>query len=53
MRKNYNEILAKLCLDDVLSNILSQLIGRQVVIEPINDRKEIASLILEANYSIN
>lgn len=53
MRKNYNYILSELCRQNVLSNILSQLCGEEVEFEDIDNREEIADLILNANYAIN
>lgn len=53
MRHNYNYILSELCRQDVLSGILSQLLGEEVEIEALADRNEIADLILNANYAIN
>jgi hypothetical protein len=53
MRKNYNYILSELCRQDVLSGILSQLAGEEVEVVPIDDRNEIADLILNADYAIN
>ena len=51
MRKNYNYILSELCRQNVLSNILSQLCGEEVEFEDIDNREEIADLILSANYA--
>ena len=53
MRKNYNYILSELCRQDVLSDILSQLAGEEVEVVAIDDRDEIADLILNADYAIN
>ena len=53
MRKNYNYILSELCRQDVLSGILSQLASEEVEVVAIDDRDEIADLILNADYAIN
>lgn len=53
MRQNYNDILAEICENDLLSSILSQITGEELKVVALSDRKELAEEIREANYSLS
>lgn len=50
LRIQYNQILSELARSNIMADIITQITGRQVVVNKIDD---IADEILEANYSLS